>query len=138
MLDFLPIGKENAMFEPTASRRMLRSIFGHLGLGYAVRFWKLKSILRTIRHPVRDILDFGCSDGMLTFYVARQFPDASILAVDGDPEAFDRATQIAAKNGYEKVTFRASPFEDALPEENRYDLVLCLDAIHYTTRGHHY
>lgn len=46
----------------------------------------------------RDVLDFGCGDGALSFYLASEESPSSITGVDLDPEAIHRAKAAQARN----------------------------------------
>jgi SAM-dependent methyltransferase len=58
----------------------------------------------------KDVLDFGCGDGALSFYLAQSKRPRSVLGIDLYPEAVQRATE----------TLRAR----SLPEETRVEFRL--------------
>lgn len=74
--------------------------------------------------PIR-VLDFGCSDGMMTAFVKRVFPNAAVCGVD--PSAPSIA--IAAKN-HPDIEFSA--FERSLPfADGAFDLAFASGVFHH-------
>jgi SAM-dependent methyltransferase len=51
--------------------------------------------------PVRLVVDVGSGPGVGTCELARQFPDAHVIAVDGSTAMLDRVSQRAAAHGLE-------------------------------------
>lgn len=52
--------------------------------------------------PVRRVLDIGSGPGVGTCELARLFPEAHVVAVDGSPAMLDRATRRAAAHGLDR------------------------------------
>src|SRR4029079_11044249 len=52
--------------------------------------------------PVRRVLDIGSGPGAGTCELARRFPDAHVVAVDGSPAMLERAARRAAAHGLER------------------------------------
>lgn len=141
MLKFLQLGSERHRLEAAWWRRLACRAVGHRGLGYAVKLWALERLLRGIpTGGVRHVLDFGCGDGMYTFYLARRFGRAAVTGLDGDPAAIRAARQMHDAHGtaHKQLRFVAHRFEDCSEdsiEPAAYDLVSCLDCVHYTPAG---
>jgi SAM-dependent methyltransferase len=59
--------------------------------------------------PIRRVLDIGSGPGVGTCELARLFPDAHVVAVDGSPAMLDRTTRRAAARGLDRriTTHRA-------------------------------
>lgn len=60
----------------------------------------------------RTVLDLGCGSGILVLAAARLYPQATLLAVDFDPEAIETAEENAAHNQLrERVDLRVATVE---------------------------
>ena len=90
--------------------------------------------LRELRDsaPVGRILDVGSGAGVVSAVLARAFPDAQVMAVDGTPALLDAVGVRAERLGISKQVhvLHASLPEDAasLPEA---DLIWASDALHH-------
>lgn len=137
MFDFLRLGAEQHVHLPPGWRKTACRLVGHRGFGFAIKLWALRRQLKRLPRDfeVGSILDFGCGDGMYTFYLQSQYPQARIEGVDGHAESVQAATQVAASNPrYANVSFQTARFENFRPAR-QYDLVVCLDCIYYTEQG---
>jgi ubiquinone/menaquinone biosynthesis C-methylase UbiE len=85
--------------------------------------------------PDDRVLDIGCGTGNLTLLVATRYPTASVVGLDPDPAALDRARKKAAK-GKLSAAFDQG-FAEELPYPDRsVDVVLCSLALHHVTEEH--
>ncbi len=85
--------------------------------------------------PDDRVLDIGCGTGNLTLLVAKRYPTASVVGLDPDPAALDRARSKAAK-GKLTPTFDQG-FAEELPYPDRsVDIVLCSLALHHVDKEH--
>ena len=79
------------------------------------------------------ILDLGCGTATLTMMVKRQFPDARVCGVDGDPDILQIARAKAQKSGLEielqEAMAQALPYPDA-----SYDRVVSSLFFHHLER----
>lgn len=79
--------------------------------------------------PNQVIADIGAGTGYMTFRLAAAVPDATILAVDIQPEMLDVVEFLKAENGVTNVEIvLAEPDDPHLPKG--VDLVLMVDAYH--------
>lgn len=60
---------------------------------------RVKELLGPAAPPVRRVLDIGSGPGVGTCELARLFPDARVVAVDGSPAMLSRARQRADEHG---------------------------------------
>lgn len=68
------------------------------------------------------VLDLGCGSGILALAAARVFPQASVCAVDNDPDAADTTTENAVLNQLEgRLEIRAAT---VLELSDSYELIL--------------
>ena len=79
------------------------------------------------RNPRPRVLDVGTGTGNLSCYLARQFPNCTIIATDISPAAAQLAEENIKRLGCEEkvvvlVGDLFAPFRD---EQNSFDLILC-------------
>ncbi|NJM50590.1 MAG: class I SAM-dependent methyltransferase [Sphingomonadales bacterium] len=82
----------------------------------------------------KDIMDFGCGEGPLSLYLARHTRPRSILGVDIDGFAIDRANQaLSAASGLQGCDVRFILGETSgLPaKENSVDTILAFDCMEH-------
>lgn len=85
------------------------------------RLWKKKIIAKIPPSP-RQILDLACGTGLLTFAVAKRFPEARIVGVDLTKGYLDIARKKAEAGRIGNVSFIHSAAEDFLSDD-RFDAV---------------
>lgn len=80
---------------------------------------------RWLERPLRDVLDVGCGPGLWGREVARLRPRARYLGLEPSAAVRPRRTG--------RLEIRRGGFDEvaALPERRRFDLVLCVDVLHY-------
>jgi 2-polyprenyl-3-methyl-5-hydroxy-6-metoxy-1,4-benzoquinol methylase len=84
-------------------------------------------ILRHLPAQPRSILDIGCGDGRFAFCLSQAFPQARVVAIDGDRAYVDQA-----RNAYQRDNLR---FEHGyiadLGEEASFDVVVFSEVIEH-------
>ncbi len=80
-------------------------------------WWKRK-ILEKIPARSRRIMDQACGTGILTFKIARRFPQGEVVGVDLQEEYLDIAKRKAKKLGLKNVQFILGRAEDAYVEKH--------------------
>jgi ubiquinone/menaquinone biosynthesis C-methylase UbiE/uncharacterized protein YbaR (Trm112 family) len=79
--------------------------------------------------PGSLVLDIGCADGLSTFDVARF--DVEVIGLDISGESIRRASDRAARENHENVTFMVGD-ADSLPiADGAVDYVLCYGSLHH-------
>lgn len=78
----------------------------------------------------RRILDIGSGPGVIACYLARRFPDAEVVAVDGSPELLDMAASRARRLGV-RLTTRVAEFPDGLADLGTADFVWSAQVMHH-------
>lgn len=82
-------------------------------------------IAQRVTPPPVSILELGTGTGALALALARQYPAASITAVERSPEALALAKENAALNALaSRITWIESNWYDQLPAGVRYDLIV--------------
>ena len=93
--------------------------------------WK-QNMFREIQASGRQysrILDLACGTGIITFDLAKRYPDAQIIGVDITPDYLQVAETKKDGYGIENVTFVNMPAEDLLssgrfPSSQKFDLIV--------------
>ena len=82
--------------------------------------------------PVRRIVDIGSGPGVGTCELARQFPDAQVIAVDGSPAMLERAAQRAAEQRLDaRITTRVAELPDGLDGLGSADVIWASMSLHH-------
>ncbi len=92
----------------------------------------LRAILKCVEiKPQMKVLDLGCGSGYLTFPIAKENPEATILGLDIVTKTLESNTAKAETDGLSNLEFRTYdgnifPFEDAT-----FDLIVTRYALHH-------
>lgn len=71
------------------------------------------------------ILDLGTGSGAIALALAKQYPEAKVVAVDSSEAALELARENAAQSGLaERVEYIRSDWFSAVPSEARFDLIV--------------
>ncbi len=81
---------------------------------------------------VRQVIDLGCGPGVGTTALARAFPSATVVAVDGSPVMLERARERARREGLaDRIQPRQLDLNEDLHALDRSDLVWAAMSIHH-------
>ncbi|RAJ71707.1 methyltransferase family protein [Streptomyces sp. Amel2xB2] len=81
---------------------------------------------------VSRLLDVGCGPGVFTVLLARGFPQAEVVAADGEPELLARVRDRAEREGVAaNVTTQQAQLPDDLGELGSADLIWTSNVIHH-------
>ena len=82
--------------------------------------------------PVRRVLDIGSGPGVGTCELARRFPDAHVVAVDGSPAMLERTTRRAAAHGLDRrISTRLAELPDDIDDLDPADAIWVSMALHH-------
>jgi SAM-dependent methyltransferase len=82
--------------------------------------------------PVRRVLDIGSGPGVGTCELARRFPDAHVVAVDGSPAMLERTTRRAVANGLDRrITAHHAELPDGLDGLEPADVIWASMSLHH-------
>jgi SAM-dependent methyltransferase len=82
--------------------------------------------------PVRRVLDIGSGPGVGTCELARLFPEANVIALDGSPGTLDRVTQRADEHGLgERISTHLAELPAGLDELQPVDLIWASMSLHH-------
>ena len=71
-----------------------------------------------------SVADLGTGSGAIALAVSSERPDARVVATDLQQAALDVATENARRLGLQNLAFHAGDWCDALPEGERFDVIL--------------
>jgi SAM-dependent methyltransferase len=82
--------------------------------------------------PVRRVLDIGSGPGVGTCELARLFPEAQVVAVDGSPAMLDRTRRRAASHGLDRrITTHLAELPDGLDRLDPADVIWASMSLHH-------
>ncbi|MCU7904873.1 MAG: peptide chain release factor N(5)-glutamine methyltransferase [Candidatus Thiodiazotropha sp. (ex Epidulcina cf. delphinae)] len=84
-----------------------------------------RSLHHLRQRPDPLVADLGAGSGAIALALASERPDARIHAGDRSAEALAVAGENAARLGFTQVSLFRGNWCEALPTENRYDLIAC-------------
>jgi SAM-dependent methyltransferase len=79
------------------------------------------------------VLDAGCGTGNTLISLANQIPSADFLGIDISGPSLTLAEESAVACGLENVRFREWNLIEPIPDEDPFDIVLCLGVLHHTS-----
>jgi len=82
--------------------------------------------------PVRRIIDIGSGPGVGTCELAKRFPEAHVVAVDGSPAMLERAAKRAAAQGLQaQVSTHLADLPAGLDEMERANVIWASMSLHH-------
>jgi SAM-dependent methyltransferase len=82
--------------------------------------------------PVRRVLDIGSGPGVGTCELARRFPDAHVVAVDGSPAMLERTTRRAAAHGLDRrISTRLAELPYGVDDLDPADVIWASMSLHH-------
>jgi ubiquinone/menaquinone biosynthesis C-methylase UbiE len=81
-----------------------------------------------------NILDFGCGDGTMTYFVQQEFPKAKLYGIDPSPKSLEKA-----KSQFHKIIFSLSSEETAKLEfkDHFFDIIFSAGVFHHIAFDKH-
>ncbi len=98
-------------------------------IGLRIRLRRLKNHLPM---NAARILDAGCGRGIISRYLAKRYPQATMDAVDGDTELQKINTRIADKIGLKNCRFITANLLE-YHDDQHYDLIVSIDNLEHIT-----
>lgn len=80
----------------------------------------------------KNILDFGCGDGLMTEEIRLKFPNSEMYGADNSGESI----KIAQKN-YPSMHFKVSTNNLSIFEKNIFDVIVCAGVFHHIPFNEH-
>lgn len=123
------------------SKALIRPPLPHAAKAERYSEWRLDEVVRSWSHfsneaiNNKDVLDFGCGDGPLSLHLALTSAPRSIVGVDLDPRAIDRANAVLIKQRCQNLAcipeFRASEAERIPVDDCSIDCILAFDCMEH-------
>ena len=110
----------------------LRKIFYWLLDLMFLRSWHVRKKVRELypKDTKMDIFDAGMGFGQYTYFMAKRFPDSSILAVDVKDEQVEDCRKFFSKCGYKNVKFEIADLTK-IEYRDKFDFILCVDVMEH-------
>ena len=110
----------------------LRKIFYWLLDLMFLRSWHVRKKVRELyqKNTKMDIFDAGMGFGQYTYFMAKRFPDSSILAVDVKDEQVEDCRKFFSKCGYSNVKFEIADLTK-IEYRDKFDFILCVDVMEH-------
>jgi SAM-dependent methyltransferase len=105
------------------------SIFGMPVVGLRIRARNILSLIPKDGN-YRRILDAGSGTGVISFTLARKFPDGRVHGIDLNDHAVTTGNHIAEKIAAGDITFSTCSIDD-FQAKNSFDLVVCVDILEH-------
>ena len=128
---FRQVGHEQWLVQSNPLQRLFIRLFGPLGVHARIRNTRVINAIRRLELPPgAQLLDAGCGHGYVTFWLARQFPNYRITALEVDPKLVQDGMAIASHLGLENVSFVQGSATD-LEDTQRFDLIFSIDVLEH-------
>ena len=110
----------------------LRKIFYWLLDLMFLRSWHVRKKVRELypKDTKMDIFDAGMGFGQYTYFMAKRFPDSSILGVDVKDEQVEDCRKFFSKCGYKNVKFEIADLTK-IDYRDEFDFILCVDVMEH-------
>lgn len=110
----------------------LRKIFYFLLDLMFLRSWHVRKEIKKLypKGAKLRILDAGMGFGQYTYFLAKRFPDAEILAVDVKEEQIEDCRYFFSKCGMDKVKFEIADLTK-IAYDSEFDFILCVDVMEH-------
>ncbi len=112
-------------------KQVARRTIGEPYVGKRLKMHSLNRVMPTLALDPRDILDAGAEDATFVYWLADQYPQAQVLAVDIDAAAIEACLVVRPRRYDARVEFRVGSFADLKPES--LDLVTAFDVLEHIT-----
>ncbi len=115
-----------------ARNSFLRKIFYFMLDLMFLRSWHVRNKVKELypKGKSMDVLDAGMGFGQYTYFMAKRFPSAKILAVDVKEEQVADCKYFFEKCGFKNVTVEYADLTK-IEFENEYDFILCVDVMEH-------
>ena len=110
----------------------LRKVFYWLLDLMFLRSWHVRKKVRELypKDSRMDIFDAGMGFGQYTYFMAKRFPESSILAVDVKDEQVEDCRKFFSKCGYNNVKFEIADLTK-IEYRDKFDFILCVDVMEH-------
>jgi len=116
------------------SNPVLKKIFYSLLNLFFLRSWYIRRVLKKIIPSIKttnpEIFDAGTGFGQYAYFIAKNFPQVKILAVDIKEDYLNDASEFFKKVNLKNVEFKIDDLTK-INYENKFDLILCVDVMEH-------
>lgn len=123
-------GSEIHFLRQNLVERLFLMVFGSWHTGARIRAFHILPLVSRYLKTGCNILDAGCGLGRHSFFIARKYPDSTIVGVDHDGDNIAICNHIRKKNGFGNVRFGVKDLR-FLGINEHFDLIICSDVLEY-------
>ena len=123
------LGQRTARLEP-APRRWIQRALGYPEIHSRQKWSALWPHLASLPHEGVRLLDAGCGTGRWSLDLASRRPKWSVVGVDIDKAALEKARLAKARLGLDNVSFLHTDFRE-FRADGEFDVVLSVASLHY-------
>jgi SAM-dependent methyltransferase len=118
--------------DAVSENNLLRKLFYFLLDLMFLRSWYVRSVIREEfdKNLKLNILDAGMGFGQYTYFMAKHFPNAKILAVDVKEEQIEDCKKFFEKEKYKNIHFEYADLTKITYKEE-FDFILCVDVMEH-------
>jgi SAM-dependent methyltransferase len=115
-------------------KQFVRRVVGEPYVGKRLKIRAVERALVTLQLSATNILDAGAEDATFVYWLADQFPKATVTATDIDEQAMATCRAACPPSFVGRVSFRVGDFETLPPAT--FDLVTAFDVLEHITDDH--
>lgn len=136
IVEFWQLGREQRHKYESLLFKIFTFIFGPLGINSRIRSGHVLSILNRINlNEIRNVLDAGCGQSEILFWLAKRFPHIRGTGIDFDQKRIVENKKIATKTQSKNLAFEQGDLVN-LAHDKSYDVIISMDVLEHINDDH--
>lgn len=125
------LGADAYVLENNIFRRQIVKLFGNHNFGLRARALYFIDSVKKLNLKHKTILDAGCAEGYLSFYLAHKLKDSEIAGVDIDSEKIKKAKEVAKHFKNKNLQYLEADLSFLEKQKIKADFIYSLDVLIY-------
>ncbi|MBP7087686.1 MAG: class I SAM-dependent methyltransferase [Candidatus Omnitrophica bacterium] len=125
------LGASAYILESDIFCRQIVKLFGSHNFGIRARALYFIDSIRKLNLRYKTILDAGCAEGYLSFYLAHKLKDSEIVGVDIDSEKIKKANEVARHFNKKNLQYLEKDLNFLEQQKIKADFIYSLDVMIY-------